>query len=201
MPVILEARDLVKRYPLRAGSIDVLHGVSLSVEQGEFVAIMGASGSGKSTMLHLLGGLDRPTSGEVVIDGVNISQLDDEQRDADATRQDRLRLPVLQPHSAAERGGERGAALPDRRGVAGRPPRTRGRAAGAGGPGRQGRSSGRISCPPASSSGSPWPAPWHPARPSSWPTSRPATWTSRPAPRSWTCCGTRATGWARRSCW
>jgi putative ABC transport system ATP-binding protein len=78
MPVILEARDLVKRYPLRAGSVDVLHGVSLSVEQSEFVAIMGASGSGKSTMLHLLGGLDRPTSGEVVIDGVNISQLDDE---------------------------------------------------------------------------------------------------------------------------
>jgi putative ABC transport system ATP-binding protein len=78
MPVILEAHDLVKRYPLRAGSTDVLRGVSLSVEQGEFVAIMGASGSGKSTMLHLLGGLDRPTSGEVVIDGVNISRLDDE---------------------------------------------------------------------------------------------------------------------------
>jgi putative ABC transport system ATP-binding protein len=79
MPVILEARDLVKRYPLQAGSIDALRGVSLSVEQGEFVAIMGASGSGKSTMLHLLGGLDRPTSGQVVIDGVNVSQLNDEQ--------------------------------------------------------------------------------------------------------------------------
>jgi putative ABC transport system ATP-binding protein len=78
MPVILEAHDLVKRYPLSAGSIDVLRGVSLTVDQGEFVAIMGASGSGKSTMLHLLGGLDRPTSGEVVIDGVNISSLDDE---------------------------------------------------------------------------------------------------------------------------
>ncbi len=79
MPVILEARDLVKRYPLRAGSIDALRGVSLSVEQGEFVAIMGASGSGKSTMLHLLGGLDRPTSGQVVIDGVDVSKLNDEQ--------------------------------------------------------------------------------------------------------------------------
>src|SRR5262245_6197871 len=78
MPVILEAHDLVKRYPLRAGSVDALRGVSLSVESGEFVAIMGASGSGKSTMLHLLGGLDRPTSGEVVIDGVNISALCDE---------------------------------------------------------------------------------------------------------------------------
>jgi putative ABC transport system ATP-binding protein len=79
MPVILEARDLVKRYPLRGGSVEALRSVSLSVASGEFVAIMGASGSGKSTMLHLLGGLDRPTSGDVVIDGVNISQLDDEQ--------------------------------------------------------------------------------------------------------------------------
>jgi putative ABC transport system ATP-binding protein len=78
MPAILEARDLVKHYPLRGGSVQALRGVSLSVAAGEFVAIMGTSGSGKSTMLHLLGGLDRPTSGDVVIDGVNISQLDDE---------------------------------------------------------------------------------------------------------------------------
>jgi putative ABC transport system ATP-binding protein len=78
MPVILEAHDLVKRYPLRSGSVEALRGVSLAVAKGEFVAIMGTSGSGKSTMLHLLGGLDRPTSGEVVIDGVNISRLNDE---------------------------------------------------------------------------------------------------------------------------
>ena len=78
MPAILEARDLVKRYPLHGGSVEALRGVSLTVAQGEFVAIMGSSGSGKSTMLHLLGGLDRPSSGEVVIDGVNISNLDDE---------------------------------------------------------------------------------------------------------------------------
>jgi putative ABC transport system ATP-binding protein len=78
MPAILEARDLVKRYPVGSGSVEALRGVSLTVEKGEFVALMGTSGSGKSTMLHLLGGLDRPTSGEVVIDGVEISRLDDE---------------------------------------------------------------------------------------------------------------------------
>jgi putative ABC transport system ATP-binding protein len=79
MAVILEAHDLVKRYALGDGSVDALRGVSLSVAKGEFVAIMGSSGSGKSTMLHLLGGLDRPSEGSVLIDGINISQLSDEE--------------------------------------------------------------------------------------------------------------------------
>ena len=87
MTVILEAQDLVKRYPVGDGQVDALRGVSLAVERGEFVAIMGASGSGKSTLLHLLGGLDKPTAGQVVIDGVNISTLDDEQ--ATLTRRDK----------------------------------------------------------------------------------------------------------------
>jgi putative ABC transport system ATP-binding protein len=79
MSVILEAHDLVKRFPLGDGSVDALRGVSLSVAKGEFVAIMGSSGSGKSTMLQLLGGLDRPSEGNVVIDGIDISQLNDEE--------------------------------------------------------------------------------------------------------------------------
>jgi putative ABC transport system ATP-binding protein len=80
MPAILEARDLVKRYPMPAGDVEALRGVSLAVDHGEFVAVMGASGSGKSTMLHLLGGLDQPSAGEVIVDGVNISALNEERR-------------------------------------------------------------------------------------------------------------------------
>ena len=80
MSVILEAHELVKRYPVGEGEVDAVRGVSLQVERGEFVAIMGASGSGKSTILQLLGGLDLPTAGEVVIDGIRLSALGEEER-------------------------------------------------------------------------------------------------------------------------
>jgi putative ABC transport system ATP-binding protein len=76
---ILEARDLTRRFRLGGSVVDAVRGVSLSVRAGEFVALMGPSGSGKSTLLQLLGGLDRPTSGDVVLDGAIVSQLSDEE--------------------------------------------------------------------------------------------------------------------------
>ncbi len=86
-PPILEARNLTKRYELGGGTVEALRGVSLAVAPGELVAIMGPSGSGKSTLLQLLGGLDRPTSGEIVLEGETISALGDEE--ATRLRRDR----------------------------------------------------------------------------------------------------------------
>lgn len=76
---ILETRDLRKVYGAGDTEVRALDGVHLTVEKGEFVAVVGTSGSGKSTLLHMLGGLDRPTSGSVTVDGREIFQLKDEE--------------------------------------------------------------------------------------------------------------------------
>ena len=75
---ILETNDLRKIYGAGDTEVHALDGVDLSVEKGEFVAVVGTSGSGKSTLLHMLGGLDRPTSGKVFVDGKDIFSLKDE---------------------------------------------------------------------------------------------------------------------------
>ena len=75
---ILQVENLKKIYGTDPNAVHALDGVNLSVEEGEFVAVVGTSGSGKSTLLHMLGGLDRPTSGKVLVDGKDIFSLKEE---------------------------------------------------------------------------------------------------------------------------
>lgn len=75
---IVKIQSLKKVYGKEGNKVEALKGVDLSINKGEFVAIVGASGSGKSTLLHLLGGLDRPTEGKVIIDGEDIYSYKEE---------------------------------------------------------------------------------------------------------------------------
>ena len=76
---ILQTTELKKYYGAEPNITRALDGVSLSIERGEFVAIIGTSGSGKSTLLNMMGGLDVPTSGQVIVDGKELSTLNDEE--------------------------------------------------------------------------------------------------------------------------
>jgi len=88
MGVILKTEDLTKSYKVGKVDVPALRGVSISIEEGEFVAIMGPSGCGKSTLLHLMGGLLSPTSGSIIIDGEDLSKV------SDATRTDIRRRKI-----------------------------------------------------------------------------------------------------------
>lgn len=75
--VILETQDIIKEYRMGETVNSVLRGVSVQIEEGDFVSIMGPSGSGKSTLLYILGGLDNPTGGNVFMNGEDISKFND----------------------------------------------------------------------------------------------------------------------------
>ena len=79
MRPVVRIADLVKHYFLEAATVRALDGVTLTVDRGEFVALMGPSGSGKSTLLNLLGCLDRPTRGHYFLDDEDVSEMDDDQ--------------------------------------------------------------------------------------------------------------------------
>ncbi len=74
-PPLLEARDLEKEYDFGGETVHAVAGVSLTVQRGEFVAIMGASGSGKSTFMNMIGALDLPTRGQLLLDGTDLASL------------------------------------------------------------------------------------------------------------------------------
>lgn len=77
---IIETRDLSKTYLMGKVEVPALRGVDIAVEKGEFVAIMGSSGSGKSTLLNMIGMLDAPTSGWIIIEGTDVSEMNEDQR-------------------------------------------------------------------------------------------------------------------------
>lgn len=77
---MLKATQIYKAYPTGQGQIDVLQGIDLEVEKGDIVAVVGPSGVGKSTLLHILGGLDEPSSGQVFVDDVDVFALSDADR-------------------------------------------------------------------------------------------------------------------------
>ena len=79
MPPLIDVRDLTKTYLLGEVSVNALQGITVTIERGTFVAVMGESGSGKSTFMNLLGCLDRPTSGRYLLDGIPVESLDRDQ--------------------------------------------------------------------------------------------------------------------------
>ncbi|MFQ6015553.1 MAG: ABC transporter ATP-binding protein [Anaerolineae bacterium] len=76
---MIEIRELKKTYQRGSEKVEALRGVNLRIEEGEFVTVMGPSGCGKSTLLHLLGGIDCPSSGQVIVEGENLSHMSEEE--------------------------------------------------------------------------------------------------------------------------
>ena len=106
MKPVIKLEDIHKTYHTGEVEVQAVRGVTLDIRQGEFVALMGASGSGKSTMMNIIGCLDRPTQGKYLLDGIDVSQLRPRRAGRHPQPEDRFRLPGLQPALPHLRAGE-----------------------------------------------------------------------------------------------
>ena len=157
---LIQLKDVYKIYAEgQENQVNALDGVTLSIDQGEFVAIIGTSGSGKSTMMNILGCLDVPTRGEYLLDGTPIRERT--QRELSQIRSRQIAFIFQGYNLIPSLNVWQNVALPM---LYQRVPLA------------------------ASSSGWPSPGPSPPARPSSWPTSPPGRWTPEPASRCWASC-------------
>ena len=171
---LIQLKDVYKIYAEgQENQVNALDGVTLSIDQGEFVAIIGTSGSGKSTMMNILGCLDVPTRGEYLLDGTPIRERT--QRELSQIRSRQIAFIFQGYNLIPSLNVWQNVALPM---LYQRVPLAE----------RRARTPGRPSSPAASSSGWPSPGPSPPARPSSWPTSPPGRWTPEPANRYWASC-------------
>ena len=216
--MLIDIQNLYKIYNEgKESEVRALDGVSLRIEKGEFVAIVGQSGSGKSTMMNVLGCLDIPTYGDYLLNGTDVTSLTDKQlahvrnkeigfifqgynliQELDAL--ENVTLPLIY----------QGISVFDREDIAmealakvGMDDRAHHRPSEMSGGQQQrvaaGHLTGPVRCPAASSSGWPSPGPSPPSPPLLWPTSPPARWTPKPASTCWKFSGT-CTGGAPRFC-
>ena len=112
---VISVKNLVKTYVVGEVEVRALRGVNLDVERGEFLAVTGPSGSGKSTFMHIVGCLDRPTSGQYFLDGEDVSRMSKDAAGGGAQQEDRLRVPGLQSAVAHVGARQRRAAAALRR--------------------------------------------------------------------------------------
>ena len=120
MEPMIQVENLCKSFSTKNGTVEAARNISFSIEKGETVAIVGASGSGKSTMLHVMGGVDTPNSGNVIIDGKDITRLNDEEMSVFRRRkigfvfqayhlipvltvEENIRMPILLDHRKPDR--------------------------------------------------------------------------------------------------
>ena len=94
---VIQAENLTKVYKMGEVEVHALNGLSLKIARGEIVSIMGPSGSGKSTLMNIIGCLDRPSSGEYILDGEPVARLSNDQLATIRNRKGRIRLSELQP--------------------------------------------------------------------------------------------------------